>query len=406
VIYDLIVCGAGPAGSSAAAAAARAGMKVALLEKQRFPRHKPCGGGVPRVLGTALRDLVPEAVIECDVRHMRHTYRFGDPCSAPINPPGAEPELSLWMVQRTVFDTALARRAAEAGADLREAAAVRSVEVGSDGVTVRAGDRAGEVVIQGRHLLGADGAAGITAKAAKLRPERALAVAIEAEVPHRWGDGHEELRPDVVHLEYGAVHGGYAWVFPKADHLNVGAGVFWPRRADRQNQGALRGELERAIFSYLDMLEVPFDRERVRFSAHPVPVWTGRHPLQTRDGRILLAGDAASLINPLFGDGILHAVRSGLIAAECLAEEDPLGYTRRLHAELAGNFDSARELARFFYSCIGLAYTQVIKRPLATRAAARLLCGQTLFESVAGSLMGRLRASVADLYLPAADADR
>ena len=154
------------------------------------------------------------------------------------------------------------------------------------------------------------------------------------------------------------------------------------------------------------MLQLPYDRERVRFFAHPVPVWTGRQPLQTRDGRILLAGDAANLINPLFGDGILDAVRSGLIAAACLAEEDPLGYTRRVHNELAANFDSAREIARFFYSWIGLAYARVIKRPAATRAAARLLCGQTLFESVSGSLMGRVRESVADLYLPAADADR
>src|SRR5262245_40236236 len=111
VTYDLIVCGGGPAGSAAAAAAARAGLKVALFEKQRYPRHKPCGGGVPGVVGGALRDLVPEAVVECDVRYMRHTYRFDNACLAAINPPGAEPDLSIWMVQRTRFDAALAQRA-------------------------------------------------------------------------------------------------------------------------------------------------------------------------------------------------------------------------------------------------------------------------------------------------------
>src|SRR5690242_15037781 len=116
--YDVIVVGAGPAGNSAAWELARAGMRVALLEKQMLPRHKTCGGGMPMAVENVLqldrlRDLAPDAFVEADTRFMRHTWNFGDPYMAPMNPGAGEEEqadsrLSLWMVRRSVFDNALA----------------------------------------------------------------------------------------------------------------------------------------------------------------------------------------------------------------------------------------------------------------------------------------------------------
>jgi len=392
--YDLIVIGAGPAGAAAAEAAARAGLKTALLEKQTLPRHKTCGGGMPMVMGGVLRDFAPEAVVEADTRYMRHTWRFGDPHLAPMNPPDSERELSLWMVQRSRFDNALAERAARAGAELRDGLAVRAVEVERGGVTVRAEttNDGSAFVATARHVLGADGANGVTAKAAGLRRSRVLAIGMEVEHPHTWGTGHPDLRPDVIHLEYGAVRNGYAWVFPKGEHLNVGAGVFRPRNAEGRGDGALRDELKQAIFGCLAMLGVPYDADRMRFHAAPLPLWNGKERLHTRDGRLLLAGDAAGLINPLFGDGILHAVKSGLIAADCLANDAALDYTRRIHAEFAANFDAALRLARFFYQWSGFVYKYAVKREGATRTATRLLCGDVLFTDVTGRVLRRLRS--------------
>src|SRR5437763_2290167 len=114
-------------------------MKVALLEKQKLPRHKTCGGGMPMAVGDVLRDLAPEAFLECDVRYMRHTRNFSDPYLAPVNPPGVEHDLSLWMVQRSIFDNALAQRAARAGADLRDDLPVRSIDAESGRLRVSAG---------------------------------------------------------------------------------------------------------------------------------------------------------------------------------------------------------------------------------------------------------------------------
>lgn len=400
--YDLIIIGAGPTGAAAAEAAARAGMKVALLEKHTIPRHKTCGGGMPMVVGEVLADFAPGAVVEADVRYMRHTWKFGDPVLAPINPPDADRELSLWMVQRSLFDNALAQRAVRAGAELRDGLAVRTIVCDKSGVTVRAstGGNDGAFVATARHVIGADGANGIAAKAADLRKNRALAIAMEVEHPHTWGEGHPDLRPEVAHLEYGAVASGYAWVFPKGEHLNVGAGVFRPRKPGSRGDPQVRDELQKAIFSYLKMLGVPYSAESMRFHAHPLPLWNGKERLHTRDGRILLCGDAAGLVNPFFGDGILHAIKSGLIAVECLVQEVPQEYTRRIHAEFAANFDAALKLARLFYAWAGFIYHHGLKRPGATRTAAQLLCGDALFTDVAGGYIRRIRRAMLGRLTP------
>ena len=345
----MIVAGAGPAGNAAAFALAKAGASVALLEKQTLPRHKTCGGGMPVLVSQlleleALRDLAPDAFVEADTRFMRHTFHFTDPLLAPMNPEaerpnslapfpdkeGGEKTLSLWMVQRSVFDYALAKRAADAGAELRDGLPVRSVEIAKNQpVRVCAEGKSGAWEATCDTLIGADGANGIVAKTAGLRRERTLAIAIEAEVPHRWGEGIAELRPEVCHLEFGAVKRGYAWVFPKGDHLNVGAGVFRPRREDGRGDSSVREELRKAILDYLVMLGVPKAADELIYHAHPLPIWNGMDKIQTRDNRILLAGDAAGLINPFFGDGIMHALKSGQIAAACILSQNQKRLFRR-----------------------------------------------------------------------------
>lgn len=399
--YDVVVCGAGPAGATAAATAAQAGLKVALLEKQFLPRHKTCGGGMPMVMQRHLQDLAPEAFVESQVTHMRHTWNFGDAHLATMNPPGSGEKLSLWMVQRSIFDYALAQRAAQFGADLRDGIAVRSLSPEADGVIIRAqGVKTGsEFVAKARYVIGADGANGVTVKATNLRKNRAIAIALEVEQPHTWGDGHETLRPDIIHLEYGAVKRGYGWIFPKGDHLNIGAGLFRPDKTDARRDATVRAELQKAIVDYMDALGVKYDLDKLRFHGHPLPTWSGKEPLH--EGRILLAGDAAGLINPLFGDGILHAVKSGAIAAGAIVDDKAADYTKRIHAEFAANFDAALNLSRVFYQWTGACYKYGVKYEKATRIATQLLCGELLFTDMAGRAMRRLKRSVGENFFPA-----
>lgn len=401
--YDVVVVGAGPAGGAAAFALARAGARVTLIEKQPLPRHKTCGGGMPMVVEEvlelpALRDLAPDAFVEANTLFMRHTWNFAEPCLAPMNPEAPETSgrpLSLWMVRRSVFDNALAQRAADAGAELRDGLALRSLEAPPDGpVQIRAESAHGVWEATADRVIGADGANGVTARSAGLRKNRVLAIAIEAEVPHRWGAGHPDLRPDVCHLEYGAVQRGYAWVFPKGDHLNVGAGVFRPRGAEGRGDPTVRQELHRTIQAYLAALEVPCAAESLRYHAHPLPLWNGLERLHSAGGRVLLAGDAAGLINPFFGDGILHALHSGQIAARAVLEGDPTGYTRQIGEAFCANFDAALKLAKFFYQWPGFCYKHGVRRPSATRTAARLLCGDAVFQDLSGRIMRRIREAM------------
>ena len=401
--YDAIVIGAGPAGAVAAHDLAKGGLTVALIEKHTLPRHKTCGGGVPTLTKNLLslaemgevRDLSPDAFVECHVTQMRHTYNFDDPHLGEMNPDAeANPDdaLALWMVQRSVFDNALAQRAAHAGADLREGLALKSLEiVKGKPVLVRAEGKNGSWEATADVVIGADGANGMTAKCVGLRKERSLAIAIEAEIPHTWGEGHPDLRPDVAHLEFGAIKLGYAWVFPKGDHINVGAGVFRPKRESGRGDSNVKEQLHKAIHDYLEMLGVPQEPGSLVYHAHPLPIWDGLDKIQTRDGKVLLVGDAAGLINPFFGDGIFHALTSGKIAARCVLEGDAKGYTKAISHEFKANFDAALRIAKIFYQWPHFAYRHGIKRPYATYTATKLLSGQVKFNEVSGRIIGRIR---------------
>jgi geranylgeranyl reductase family protein len=400
--YDLIVCGAGPAGAIAATTAAQAGLKVALIEKYPLPRHKTCGGGIPMTMQSLLYDLVPEAFVEATVTHMRHTWNFADPVLSAINPHPDDRPISLWMVQRSVFDNALVQQAVAAGADLRDGLAVKSLEITDDRVTVRARGfsdtdaqtRGTEFIATADYVIGADGANGVTAQAANLRTERAIAIAMEIELPHQWGTGHSDLRPEVAHLEYGAVKRGYGWIFPKGDHLNVGAGLFSPNRQDSRRDPRIHSVLKNTIYQYLEALNLPCDRDQLKFHAHPLPIWHGKEPLHSPGGRILLVGDAAGLINPFFGDGILHAVKSGLIAGECIATGKAEAYSDRIHAEFAANFDAALTLSQFFYEYSNICYRLAVKNARATRIAAQLLSGDLQFNEIATRVIDRIKGGM------------
>jgi geranylgeranyl reductase family protein len=374
--YDLIVCGAGPGGSIAARNAAQKGLKVALIEKERLPRHKTCGGGIPSTVIEHLQELDPETFIESKVKHMRHTWNFTDEATSAINLPDSDNDLSIWMVRRNVFDNALAMQAVMAGADLIEETTVSSIkrENGEIKLYAKQKNNREDFIAKSRYLIGADGAKGQVSKVAGLRPNRKNVTAIEIEYPYEWRSGNQDLRLDVMHLEYGAIPGGYAWVFPKKNHLNIGGGIIDNRFLSvGQNQKEI---IHKAISGYLDHLEIPHDKNKLTYFAHPIPIWNGKEQLHTDDSHILLVGDAAGLVNPYLGDGISHAITSGSIAAECVANNTVDQYTDKIYDKLGSHFDASLRLANIFYRFPRLLYP-LVKRSRSAHHAMEMLRGNT-----------------------------
>jgi geranylgeranyl reductase family protein len=304
--FDAIVVGAGPAGSTAALRLARGGARVLMLDRERFPRDKPCGGGLTyravRQLPVAVDPVVEDVVsrFELGFRYRRRFERGGE---GPL----------VLMTQRRRLDAFLAEQAAAAGVEFRDGVRATALEP-SGGVRWEGGGASAPVVI------GADGVNGLCARTLGVAARRRHGVALEGNVSYvharegRW-------RGRAV-VELGAVPGGYAWVFPKGDHVNVGVGG-WESEGPR-----LREHLERACGEY----GLPSSRlEALRGYRLPMRLVGD----SAGEGRVLLVGDAAGLVDPLSGDGIYEALVSARLAAESVLADDLSGYGARLDAALA-----------------------------------------------------------------------
>ena len=217
--YDAIVSGAGPAGSTAARLLAQSGASVLLLDKHSFPRDKPCGGGVT-LRAASVQDLDLSSVIERTIYGARFSLRLGQTFDRRFHQP------LTYMTQRCRLDEYLARGAAAAGVDFHDGEAMRSVEpTGAEGAWRRGLTvRSDKGTYSTRVLIGADGANGVTARAAGLEPRFEEAVALEGNVP--FGSDIPADWRDYVGLDLGGLAGGYGWVFPKAEHLNLGVGAW------------------------------------------------------------------------------------------------------------------------------------------------------------------------------------
>jgi flavin-dependent dehydrogenase len=304
------------------------------------------------------------------------------------------------MVKRPVFDQYLVDEAVAAGATLLLSAKARAVRSCHREVTVELADGR---CFSARHLIGADGATGIVASQLGLRAHmhRRQGIAREIELPfadaEASGDSpfHRQLVAGAAYLEYGTVPGGYAWIFPKRGALSVGAGVLHrdSRLADAE---ARTGELlKAAIDKLLGAVGLHCKPDPApRLWAHPIPEWSPDGPLHTADGRALLVGDAAGVVQPLFGEGIQYAMRSGVLGAQCVLADAVLDYTRRLHALFADELAAAGRASRVFYKLPRVIYHLGVRRQVGARLVSRILSGETTFARVEHRLFERLRQLV------------
>jgi geranylgeranyl reductase family protein len=373
--YDAIVVGAGPAGATAARELARAGRHVLLLERQRLPRHKPCGGALSPRLLPRLPIALDHDLLEATITRASFTFRGGEAVGIASHRPLG------FMVRRDAFDAALCRAAQDAGARLLDGVPVRSVSAGAGGASVATstGTFAGDLVI------GADGAAGAVARAVAPEPRRAALVAVEALVPDARDRG-EDLR-DCVVVDFGGCPGGYAWSFPKRDHVNLGAMV-------RREAGA-RLHAAFARFSARPPLGESRDVGRLRGAV--IPAYDGG--LQAvAAGPVFLVGDAAGLVDPFLGEGIFYAVRSAQLLAHALAEaggclaEAAARYRQLLAEEIEPDLRAALRLTRLIHRWPRLWYRLLRRYGRLLEAYSQVLRGESSYAELLQRIQVRAAA--------------
>jgi geranylgeranyl reductase family protein len=313
--FDVLVVGAGPAGSTAAYRLATEGARVLLADKATFPRDKPCGGGLTM---RAVRQLPfpVDPVVEDRTTRVRLGLDFTRRIERHMDEP------LVLMTQRKRLDAYLVEQAVRAGAEFRDGVKVSDLAVEEGGVQAQVGGSR----VAATHALFADGANGISARAIGLDDGRDYGVALEANVP--FGVVSEAEYRGLLCLELANVPGGYGWVFPKGDHVNVGVGG-WEREGPR-----LREHLMRFCREY----GIPESSlEDVR--GYRLPLVHARARLAK--GRVALLGDAAGLVDPLSGDGIYEAFLSARLAAKAVLAGDLESYDRDLRRTLSSQLAAA-----------------------------------------------------------------
>jgi geranylgeranyl reductase family protein len=345
---EVIVAGAGPAGAVAARTLAAAGVDTLLVDRAQFPRNKPCGGGISARALTRFPWLT-QAIAGID-RHWISKLHLEGPDGAAFDIESSAP--CVLLIRRVEFDHALVCEAERSGARLAPDFEITQATADAHGATIQS--RTGQQ-LRARTLIAADGVHSVIAKRLGVNarwPRTHLAIDMMEETPEATLRAD---RPDVLWVAYAYNQlDGYAYVFPKAHHVNVGIGCLLSHFDAAVD--ARPYELQSAFVSSLVDRGVLHGRsDRAAFTPFLIPV--GGPLASTAHGRVLFAGDAGGFVNGITAEGIYYAMASGehaargVIDAQRKNRSDAGGrYERGWRAEIGTELSDATKLQRFLFN--------------------------------------------------------
>jgi geranylgeranyl reductase family protein len=310
-MYDLIVVGAGPAGSSAARTAAKAGLDVLILEKEPFPRYKPCGGALSDRAISCLDFSLPEDICERIITRARVHFR-----NRVVE--GRKGYRLSTLVTRSKFDQFLLQKALEAGSNL-VTQKVMNYKEKEDHVEVLAGTEE----YHSRFLVISSGCQNCLKDGIQERANRdQYNVSIVTEIDEDDEKINEQLH-DTLDFHFDAAQTGYGWVFPHGGYYSVGIG------GQASLLKGLRGTMQ-------NFLRKTGFQGNYRLHGHKIPM--GGISWKVASPRVLLAGDSAGFVDPFTGEGVYYALRSGQIAAQAVLEQDPANVSKTYEAMCKKDF--------------------------------------------------------------------
>ena len=368
--FDVLIVGAGAAGSAAAFHLAAAGHSVALLERDPEPRLKPCGGG----MAASVQSWFPfplDPAVEQVIQRVDFSWCLDDPVVAEL--PGDAP---FWIVRRESLDQLLAQQASQAGAQCLNGIEITAIVRDADYWTVTANDGRHW---QGRAVVIADGSGSPWPQRFGLGPKQiqtATTMSVRLEGQGSMADG-------TTRFEFGLVKQGFAWAFPIAEGVNIGVGSFI---------GKQDADPDDVLAQLLPDLGFPADagiRQRGQLR-----IWNGHHRLDAEG--IVVVGDAASLCDPFLAEGLRPALMSGCEAAHHLdlwlrGEQPNLrGYSEAMRKRWGDSMAWGKRIAQVFYRFPGVGYQLGIKRPTAPQRIAQILSGEMGYGDIAQRVIKRL----------------
>ncbi|WP_270727354.1 geranylgeranyl reductase family protein [Shimia sp. Alg240-R146] len=378
--FDIIVIGAGPAGSAAATWAAKHGARVALVDKATFPRNKLCGGLFTERSRSHYREIFGQD-FDLSKSVTRHDIAFWQ-AGAELAVLRDIPPLHLTM--RLDLDDTLFRHALDAGAVDFSGRPI--AQISDNAVTFKDGNALSAPI-----LIGTDGVNSIVAKhlfGAAFNTET-IGFGLEIEVPEATQNPNENQ----LRIDFSALTWGYGWSFPKQQCTTVGVGGLRAPNPDIKVQ----------MRHYIETLGL--DPDAIKFKGHHLPF--GDFRKTPGRANIVLAGDAAGLVDPITGEGIAFAMKSGQIAAQAAldalaagAPETTLARHKMGLRDMHKNLRIARTLRRIIFAPRWQrTFTETFRRSETVRAMyMRLLAGEMEYPQLARAVAARLPRYVANAF--------
>lgn len=327
-MYDVIIAGAGPAGSAAARTAAKLGLNALIIEKDSFPRYKPCGGALSERAISYLDFELPKDICERNITGAR--VHFKD------NVVEVHKGYRLTtLVTRSAFDHLMLRKAEDAGAQVIMGSKVNGYEEKDDHIEVST--KSG--IYSSRFLVISSGCQDSLKERIRGRDKRdQYGVCMVTEIPEK-DDKIDERLHDILDIHFGVAAMGYGWIFPHRGYYSVGIGGIASRLSHPRE--TMKAFLRSNGFS-----------GDYRLHGHLIPFdGMGR---RTAGSRALLAGDSAGFVDAFTGEGIAYAIRSGQIASEVIAEGSlesiPKEYDERCRNDFGNELRYALLLSKVMHS--------------------------------------------------------
>lgn len=305
ILYDAIIIGGGPAGSTAAYILSKQGFRVLLADRKIFPRPKLCAGLITRKTTGIIEDIYGENVNDLKTqRIICHQTRDWAIHSRSRELARGRLDIPFSYVNRTMYDNFFLKKAKKAGTQVIEGERVVSVDIVKTCVKTEKGR-----IFSGRFIIGAEGAASMTrrvlAQSSKIteNSRKGLAIAVEIAIdrhPPHYFPGHPLLY-------FGYIPWGYAWSFPSGDKQVIGMGGLIHKSGC---------DIKARFYTFLSSLPYVKDPKKIQIKGHLLPY--GNFLRQPGFKNILLAGDACGFADPLLGEGIYYAHKSGQLAARSI----------------------------------------------------------------------------------------